>query len=68
MIYALGHEERITSDSSKALLKAVILHHTYGKPSIPVAHSAILEETYDSMKLILPVIRYTNHEWNICGD
>ena len=42
--------------------------YTNRKPFIPVPHSAILEETYDSMKLILRVIRYTNHEWNICGD
>lgn len=49
-------------------LKAVLLHQTNEKPSIPVAYSTIKDETYDAMKLILERIQYNVHHWKICCD
>ncbi|ESN97698.1 hypothetical protein HELRODRAFT_177753 [Helobdella robusta] len=59
---------RLFIDSSKVSLKAVLLHNGNVKPSIPVAHAVGMKETYESMKTLLKVIKYTDHNWNISGD
>jgi hypothetical protein len=61
-------EWRLFIDSSKASLKAVLLYNGNEKPSIPVAHATGLNETYESMKLLLRLVKYKDHTWNICGD
>ena len=55
-------------DSSKVSLKAVLLHNGNTKPSVPVAHAVGMKETYDSMEILLKIINYSDHNWNICGD
>ncbi|GFV14774.1 uncharacterized protein TNCV_3959841 [Trichonephila clavipes] len=40
-------------DSSKASLKAVLLHNGNKLPLIPVAHSASMKETYEKFQFIL---------------
>jgi hypothetical protein len=55
-------------DSYQRNLIAVLLHNGNSKPSIPIARSAHLKETYDKMKLLLEAIRYNVYQWNICGD
>ena len=69
----LGYEHtpdewRLFIDSSKVSLKAVLLHNGNTKPSVPVAHAVGMKETYDSMEILLKVINYSDHNWNICGD
>ncbi|ESO03076.1 hypothetical protein HELRODRAFT_173956 [Helobdella robusta] len=59
---------RLFIDSSKVSLKAVLLHNGNVKPSIPVAHAVVMKETYESMKTLLKVIKYTDHNWDISGD
>lgn len=59
---------RLFIDSSKVSLKAVLLHNGNVMPSIPLAHAVGLHETYDSMKLLLNVIKYRDHNWCLCGD
>ena len=59
---------RLFIDSSKVSLKAVLLHNGNVKPSIPLAHAVGLSETYESMKILLKVIKYNEHNWYICGD
>jgi hypothetical protein len=44
------------------------LHNGNIKPSIPIAHSVHLRETYTNMEVLLETIKYTTHNWNICGD
>ena len=61
-------EWRLFIDSSKRSLKAVLLHNGNQLPSIPVAHSVHLKETYDSMVILLQAINYSKHQWHICGD
>ena len=61
-------EWRLFIDSIKASLKAVLLHNGNEKPSIPVAHATGLNETYESMDLLLRLTKYKDHTWNICGD
>ena len=51
-------EWRLFTDSSKASLKAVLLHNGNEKPSIPVAHATGLNETYESMDLLLRLTKY----------
>ena len=59
---------RLFIDSSKASLKAVLLHNGNMYPSVPLAHAINMKETYESMKLLLQKIRYKKHESNIWGD
>lgn len=59
---------RLFIDSSQRSLKAVLLHNGNLKPSIPIAHSVHLKETYDNMKLVVLALCYDRYQWNICGD
>ena len=61
-------EWRLFIDSSKASLKAILLHNGNTKPSVPLFHAVDLKETYNSMKQILTAIQYDKFSWNICGD
>lgn len=61
-------EWRLFIDSSSTSLKAVLLHVTNSKPSIPVAYSTETKETYDVLKTVLNSIDYEKHQWKICCD
>jgi hypothetical protein len=59
----LGHEYnpdqwRLFIVSSKMSLKAVLLHHGNVFPSVPLAHAAKMNESYESMKLLLGKFTY----------
>ena len=69
----LGHEYnpdqwRLFSDSSKVSLKVVLLHNGNKFPSVPLAHAANRKESYESMKLLLGIIKYDEFKWKLCGD
>jgi len=69
----LGYEHhpdewRLFVDSSKSSLKAVLLHIGNEMPSVPVVHAVRMKETYETMEIILKLIKYVDHKWNICGD
>ena len=64
----IANEWRLFIDSSKRSLKAVLLHIGNKKPSIPIAHSAQLKESYDSIDYLLNAIRYSDYQWSLCGD
>jgi len=54
----LGHEYnpdqwRLFIGSSKVSLKLVLLHNGNRYPSVPLAHAAIIKESYESIKLLL---------------
>ena len=51
-------EWRLFTDSSKA----------NEKPSIPIAQATGLNETYESMDLLLRLTKYKDNTWNICRD
>lgn len=59
---------RLFIDSSKASLKAVLLHNTNEFPSIPIAHSVEMNEKYEDIKILLEAIEYNKYEWFISGD
>lgn len=59
---------RLFIDSSRASLKAVLLHNNNILPSVPVAHSVQLTESYENLQQLLDKIQYVKHEWTICGD
>ncbi|GFU98028.1 uncharacterized protein TNCV_233051 [Trichonephila clavipes] len=59
-------EWRLFIDSSKASLKAVLLHDVNKFPSISVAHSASMKETYENFQFMLAKLQYAVYEWNIC--
>ena len=48
-------------DSSKQSLTAVLLHNGNTYPSIPVAHSFQIKENYESVKIVLELIKYKDH-------
>ena len=59
---------RLFIDSSKRSLKRVLLHNRNKYPSIPIAHSVHLKESYDNMELLLEAIEYSEYQWSLCGD
>ena len=58
----------VFNDSSKASLKAVLLHNGNMKPSIPTGYSVHLRETYDNMDILLQDIQYEAYQRYICAD
>lgn len=64
----VAEDWRLFIDSSVTSLKAVLLHKTNKRPSIPVAYSTDLKECYATMQLILENISYKEHLWKICCD
>lgn len=61
-------EWRLFIDSSYSALKAVLLHNGNEQPTVPVAYSTTMNETYDVMKFLLEKINYAEHKWKICAD
>lgn len=57
---------RLFIDSSSTSLKAVLLHKTNEKPSIPIAYCTDTKETYEKMDLIVKTVKYEEHGWRIC--
>ena len=61
-------EWRLFIDSSKRSLKCVLLHNRNVFASMLIGHSAQMKESYDSMKQVLEKLKYSEHNWKICGD
>ena len=59
---------RLFIDSSKRSIKGVLLHNGNKYPSIPMAHSVHLKESYDNMELLLEAIKDSEYQWSLCGD
>jgi len=49
-------------------LKVVLLHNGNRFPSVPLAHTANMKESYESAKLLLGKIKYDDFNWKLCGD
>jgi hypothetical protein len=69
----LGHDYNpdqwcLFIDSSKVSLKVVFFHNRNRFPSVPLAHAANINESYESMKLLLGKIRYVEFKWKLRGD
>ena len=68
-----GHEFHpdqwhLFTDSSKVSLNVVLLHNGNKFPSVPLARAANMQESYESMKLLLGEIKYGEFKWKLCGD
>lgn len=61
-------EWRLFIDSSIRSLKVILLHNTNVLAPIPIAHSTVLKESYENVKIVLERISYVEHQWKICGD
>jgi len=61
-------EWRLFIDASEENLKGVLLHSGNEKPSVPVFHSTVMKESYESMKLILKILKYNEFKWAFCGN
>ena len=59
---------RLFIDSSKRSLKALLLHNGKVYPSIPIAHSVQMKKDRESVKILLELIQYNDHKWDLCGD
>ena len=68
LIEALRIEYKLFINSCKSGLKAVLLHNGNEYPSVPVAYSRVMKETYENMKIVLQEIKYSVHNWYICSD
>ena len=63
-----SNEWRLFIDSSKASLKAVLLNNGNEKSSILLVHTTALNETHETIELILRLINYSPYNWNISGN
>lgn len=61
-------EWRLFIDSSSQSLKAVLLHNGNNYPSLPMAHSVHLKESYTSVKTLLNALKYDDYGWEVIGD
>jgi len=73
VIEALGYQHgstelRLFIDSSKVSFIAVMLCNWNKFPSVPLAHTTNMKESYENMKLLLEKIQYEMYTWNICGS
>ena len=59
-------ECRLFLDSSKQSLKCVILRNGNLYGGVPVGQSVHLRETYDDIKEVINLLKYHDHNWNIC--
>ena len=48
--------------------QGVLLNNGNKYPSIPIAHSVHLKESYDNMELLSEAIKYSEYQWSLCGD
>ena len=55
-------------DSSKRSLKAFLLHNFNVKPTVPIAHSVQLKESYESIEIILNAIQYNKCKRSLFGN
>lgn len=67
-IPCISSEWRLFIDSSTRSLKAVLLHNGNKFPSLPLAHSVMLKENYESVKMVLQVLKYEQYAWPVIGD
>lgn len=59
---------RLFIDSSKSSLKAVLLHTTNAKNSVPIALSSNTKEKYLSLKKFIELVKYDEYMWKICAN
>ena len=59
---------RLFIDSGKNTLKAVLLHNGNQFLSVPVAHAYGMNESYETMKILLSAVNYGIYQWSICAD
>lgn len=64
----LPQEWRLFIDSSTLSLKAVLLHNGNIYPSVPVAYSTNMKETYENIARVLEFLKYAEHSWQISAD
>ena len=69
----LGHEYNPDQwhffiDSSKVSLKVVLLQNGNRFPSVPLAYTASMKESYENIKLLLGKIKYDRFNWKLCSD
>lgn len=59
---------RLFIDSSNTSLKVVLLANGNEWPTVPVAYSVDMNETYENVSRILNKICYYDYNWKICAD
>ena len=73
LFYSIGipcipSEWRLFIVSSSKSLKTVLVHNGNKCPSLPLAHSVHLKETYKNVKTALNVLKYGQGNWEVIGD
>ena len=73
LFYSIGipcipSERRFFIDGSSKSLNAVLLHNGNNYPSLPLAHSVYLKETYKNVKTELNVLTYDQYHWGVFGE
>ena len=61
-------EWRLFLGSSKRSLKCVLLHNTNNYDSMPIGHSTVLKEKYNTIKQVMEHVNYSRYKWVLCVD
>ncbi|GAB0086386.1 uncharacterized protein DMENIID0001_004390 [Sergentomyia squamirostris] len=59
---------RLFLDGSRRSFKGVLLHNGNKLPSIPIIYSITLKEDFESLKQVMDLIKWSDHQWPICAD
>lgn len=59
---------RLFIDGSTTSLKAVLLHNGNEYPSVPIAYGRHQKEDYETIKLLIELIKYNVYKWKVCSD
>ena len=62
------NEWRLFIDSSKKILKHVLLHTGNLFGAIPIGHFIHLKEKHEYIKVILDLLKSDDHKWVICVE
>jgi len=56
-----SEQRRLSIDSSKVSLKAVLFHNVNKFPSIPLVHAVHMTETHEDLQILPQKMRYKNY-------
>lgn len=61
-------DRRLFINTSTKSCKAVLLDNRNKHPSVPVGYSVHMKEDYENVTILLDMVNYARHKWDICRD
>lgn len=64
----IAEDWRLFVDGSSSSLKALLLHKSNRKPTVPLYYANNKKESRVSLSEVLTIINYDEHQWKLCAD